>query len=161
MNMKEITVGDLIERRIRPGTTFGSGDVLYYNRLICMGGKNGKILFDTSKNKTDFIRQYYPGIISAMWVEIREWNGKSAGFGPQTYEAVLLCYVEHESWKKIVPEEELERSETVNILLEMSRNEEATVKYGVHEESIKKAKRRVQAIRAAIESIEREGNKDG
>lgn len=161
MNMKQITVADLIERRERPGDAFQSGSVLYYNRLICKGGKNGRILFDTAKNKPEFIQQFYPAIISAIWVEIWEHGGKSVGFGPQTYEAVMLCYVEHESWKRLISDEELETAEVINTLKELKRNDEATLKWGVHQESKERAARHVKALDRAIESIEREAQKDG
>lgn len=64
--------------------------------LIAMDGKDGKILFDTERNKEETCRKYDDGIIIAMWADIRT-NNKN-GF-QYFYRPVIKCYVSHNSWK--------------------------------------------------------------
>ena len=108
-------VSDLIEEKPEDSGYFLTC-CLYHNRLIALDGGNGKILFDTAKNKKDFIEKYYPGNISAMWVEMREWNGHSPGYGPQLYQPVLMVFVDHNSWITDIPPQEVTPEQIVGLL---------------------------------------------
>lgn len=114
-----ITVSDIIEEK-PDDSAFLLTCSMYKNRMIALDGGTGKIIFDTAKNKKDFVRNYYPGIISAMWVEMREWKGHSPGFGPQTYEPVLMAFVEHNSWMRKIQDIEV-TPEKIVALLEYER----------------------------------------
>ena len=110
-----LTVSDLIEER-PDDSGYLLTCCLYHNRLIALDAGNGKILFDTAKNKKEFIEKYYPGNISAMWVEMREWNGHSPGYGPQVYQPVLMAFVDHNSWIEDIPPEEVTPEQIVAVL---------------------------------------------
>lgn len=65
--------------------------------LIALDGKDGRILFDTSKNKREYIEQFKTGQVVAIWAELRhrgldEWGGY--------YKPIIKCYVSHDSWKE-------------------------------------------------------------
>ena len=58
--------------------------------------KDGKILFDTSKNKTEYISKYSNGEIDCLWADVKHIKGVAFG---DYFKAVMKCYVVHDSWK--------------------------------------------------------------
>lgn len=83
---------------IRPKLTVWELRQLYDGRwMIALDGKDGKILFDTRKNKEEFIQKYHDGEILGIWVDLK--LTKHSGFASSDVEAVLMCYVSHNTWR--------------------------------------------------------------
>lgn len=86
-------ISDLVDAKVR-GALFDLE--LLKCELIALDAKDGHILFDTAKNKKEYIEQYKTGEVTALWADIRrrgscEWN--------TYFEPVLKCFVSHDSWK--------------------------------------------------------------
>ena len=86
-------VADLLDKKVRG---IFSDDVLLKGELIALDSKDGKILFDTSKNKKEYISKFYSGEIDCLWADVKHIKG--VGFGDY-FKAVMKCYVVHDSWK--------------------------------------------------------------
>lgn len=72
-------------------------DKVLQGDIIALDAKDGRILFDTGKNKREYIEQFKTGQVLSIWAELRhrglgEWNGY--------YVPVIKCYVSHNSWKE-------------------------------------------------------------
>ncbi len=63
--------------------------------LIALDGKTGKILFDTSRNKKEYVEKYHDSEISCLWADVRLVRG--CGF-MDYFRPVMKCYVKHDSW---------------------------------------------------------------
>lgn len=87
-----MTISDLLDKKTRG--IFTDNEILKCG-LIALDAKNGKILFDTEKNKREYIEKFKTGEVTALWADIRKrgsvWN--------DYFETVLKCYVSHDSWK--------------------------------------------------------------
>lgn len=70
-------------------------DVLLRGDLIALDSKSGKILFDTRKNKREYIEQYLNGEIDAIWADVVQV--KSFGYGDY-FKPIMKCFVIHNSW---------------------------------------------------------------
>lgn len=81
----------------QPGKYFEEDPILECE-LIAYDGKDGKILFDTSKNKKDYIEKYKSGKIISLWADAKIVKGY--GFCGVLYKPVIKCYISHDSWKK-------------------------------------------------------------
>ena len=88
-----MTVSDLLNKKARG---IFSDDVLLKGELIALDSKDGKILFDTSKNKTEYISKYSNGEIDCLWADVKHIKGVAFG---DYFKAVMKCYVVHDSWK--------------------------------------------------------------
>ena len=71
-------------------------DVILKSALIALDAHNGRILFDTTKNKKIYIRKYLNGEILALWSDVRYCKG--IGYGDY-FKPVTKCYVKHNSWE--------------------------------------------------------------
>ena len=87
-------ISDLLDKTIRVGA-FDYDKVLKCD-LIALDAKGGKVLFDTEKNKKEYIEQYKKGKVVALWEELRK-----KGYSWNCYFCtVIMCYVLHDSWKE-------------------------------------------------------------
>ena len=87
-----MTVSDLLDKKVRG---IFSDDALLKGELIALDSKDGKILFDTSKNKKEYISKFSSGEIDCLWADVKHHKG--IAFGDYFY-AVMKCYVVHDSW---------------------------------------------------------------
>ena len=72
------------------------GDYPLKSHLIALDGKDGKVLFDTSRNKQDFIEKYYKAEVSTLWADCKKVNGTYGDF----FKPVMKCFVYHNSWER-------------------------------------------------------------
>lgn len=93
-----MTISDLIEER---------SEEIFRNailqcELIALDARDGKILFDTRKNKREYISKFLSGKVISIWADARrvEIGGYSDYFKP-----VMKCYVSHNSWIKTADED--------------------------------------------------------
>lgn len=82
-------VGDLIKKR---------KDGLYLDKilkcdLIAIDRKSGHILFDTSKNKLEFIEKYYNAEIDCLWADTKQCHNNIWG---DYVIPVVKCYIKKE-----------------------------------------------------------------
>ena len=89
-----MTIADLIE--IKRDTPYVGGKALKCE-LIAFDGKDGKILFDTARNKRNQIEKFFEGEVIALWADVKLKKG--VGFGDY-FVPVMKCYVSHNSWGK-------------------------------------------------------------
>ena len=88
-----MTVADLLDKKVRG---IFSDDVLLKGELIALDSRDGKILFDTSKNKREYISKFHNGEIDCLWADVKHIKGVAFG---DYFKAVMKCYVVHDSWK--------------------------------------------------------------
>ena len=88
-----MTVSDLLDKKAKG---IFSDDVLLKGELIALDSKDGKILFDTSKNKREYISKFSSGEIDCLWADVKHIKGVAFG---DYFKAVMKCYVIHDSWK--------------------------------------------------------------
>ena len=62
-----MTVSDLLDKK---ANGIFSDDVLLKGELIALDSKDGKILFDTSKNKREYISKFSSGEIDCLWADV-------------------------------------------------------------------------------------------
>lgn len=60
------------------------------SRVIALHAGTGKIMFDTSKNKDDYIRTYYDWKVSSLWASVKTNDRNSYTSYVQT---VIMCYI--------------------------------------------------------------------
>ena len=89
-----MTISDLLYKKVRG--IFSDDEVLKCE-LIALDAKDGKILFDTLKNKREYIEQYKTGEVIALWADIRKGRGYSWNV---YFKPIMKCYVSHDSWKE-------------------------------------------------------------
>lgn len=87
-------ISDLLDKNVRGIFT---DDKVLKCGLVALDAKNGRILFDTEKNKREYIEQFKTGEILSLWADLRQrglgaWNGY--------YVPIIKCYVSHDSWKE-------------------------------------------------------------
>lgn len=66
------------------------------SRVIALDAKDGKILFDTYKNKSEYVEKFFDGDVSALWSDIK--TDVSMGYG-NLYKGVVMLYLRHGSWE--------------------------------------------------------------
>ena len=86
-----MTISDLLDKQVR------TSDKILKCDLIALDAKDGKILFDTSKNKREYIEQFKTGQILYIWADLRH-RGLDDWYG--YYAPVIKCYISHDSWKE-------------------------------------------------------------
>ncbi|MBR6271387.1 MAG: hypothetical protein IKR26_04465 [Lachnospiraceae bacterium] len=64
--------------------------------LIVLDAKDGKILFDTSRNKREWINSFANGEILSLWADAKPIRGV---YG-KCFKPVIKCFVCHDSWKR-------------------------------------------------------------
>ena len=87
-----MTVSDLLDKKVRG---IFSDDTLLKGELIALDSKDGRILFDTSKNKRKYINKFSNDEIVCLWADVRHVKGVTFG---DYFKAVMKCYVVHNSW---------------------------------------------------------------
>ena len=73
-------------------------DPLIKSNLIAQDGKDGKVLFDTRRNKQEVIDRYREGEIIALWADFAR-SDAVGGYGATAY-PIIRIYVHHDSWKE-------------------------------------------------------------
>lgn len=63
--------------------------------IIAYNGRDGKILFDTSKNKKEYVDKYNKGEVLCIWADMKQFDNVFGGY----YKPVIKCYITNESWK--------------------------------------------------------------
>lgn len=87
-------ISDLLDKQARGIFT---DDKVLKSDLIALDAKDGRILFDTSKNKREHIEQFKTGQVLSIWADLRRRGlGSWSGY----YVPVIKCYVRHDSWKE-------------------------------------------------------------
>lgn len=96
-----MTISDLIEKR-------GEGvfrDAILQCELIAFDARDGKILFETHRNRSEYINQFLDGKIISMWADVRRID--SGGYTNSfSFRPVMKCYVSHNSWIKAANEDD-------------------------------------------------------
>lgn len=85
-------ISDLVDTKVR-GALFDHE--LLKCGLVAHDAKDGKILFDTAKNKREYIEQYKTGEVVALWADTQRRANPYGSY----YVPVIKCYVSHDSWK--------------------------------------------------------------
>ena len=70
--------------------------------LIALDGKDGKVLFDTRRNKKEHIEQYMSGDVLSLWTDMVIYKSV---FGDYC-KAIMKCYISHDSWLRDTKEGE-------------------------------------------------------
>lgn len=70
-------------------------DKLCYGRVIALDAKDGRVLFDTERNKRNHIERFFNGEVASLWGDVVV---KEVEFTSRVC-PVLKCYVRHDSWK--------------------------------------------------------------
>ena len=71
---------------------YGYPDTVAKSKVIAMDARDGKILFDTGKNKQEYIDQFMKGEIVSLWADFIHVGN--------LIDPVIKIYVSHNSWKK-------------------------------------------------------------
>jgi hypothetical protein len=94
-----MTIRDLLDKKVRGLFT---DDKVLKCELVALDAKDGKILFDTAKNKREYIEQFKTGEILSLWADLRQRGiGQWQGY----YVPIIKCYVSHDSWKETEDEQ--------------------------------------------------------
>lgn len=88
-----MTISDLLDKKVRGIFT---DDKVLKCELIALDAKDGKVLFDTAKNKREYIEQYKAGEVTSLWADMRKRSGAWNNY----FVPVMKCYVSHDSWKE-------------------------------------------------------------
>lgn len=88
-----MTISDLLDKK---ALGIFRGDEILKCGLIALDAKDGKVLFDTEKNKREYIEQYKTGEVTALWADMRKRNSAWDNY----FVPVMKCYVSHNSWKE-------------------------------------------------------------
>lgn len=73
------------------------GGKIMKSDVVGLDSMTGRILFDTRKNKEEYVAQYMNGEILAMWASFR----CNDGLGYSEYiTPIMKCYIHHDSWKE-------------------------------------------------------------
>ncbi len=86
-------VADLIYRK---DNGLYESDTLLCGDLIALDGKTGKVLFDTLRNKKEYIKQFREGEVISLWADVRHCKGIAYA---DYFKPVMKCYVSHNSWE--------------------------------------------------------------
>lgn len=87
-------ISELLDKKVRGLFT---DDKVLKCELVALDAKDGKILFDTAKNKREYIEQFKTGEILSLWADLRQ---RGIGPGSGYYEPIIKCYISHDSWKE-------------------------------------------------------------
>lgn len=68
-------------------------------RVIALDSQTGKMLFDTHRNKGEYIDQFMRGEVLDVWTELK--TTQHLGFASASVDAVLMMYVSHDSWMEV------------------------------------------------------------
>lgn len=72
-------------------------DKIMKSDVVGIDAMTGHILFDTRKNKEEYVAQYMNGEISSMWASFR----CNDGLGYSEYiTPIVKCFIHHDSWKE-------------------------------------------------------------
>lgn len=71
---------------------FAMGTVVAYD------GKDGKLLFDTSRNKAEHIKGFAKGFIIGIWADMKDLDSHSKC--SKTFMPVICIFIHHNSWKE-------------------------------------------------------------
>ncbi len=88
-----MTISDLLSTRNRG---IFKDDKALKGDLVALDGKDGKILFDTRRNKTEHIEKYLKGEVLSLWADVVLIRG--IGYGDY-FKPIMKCYVHHNSWE--------------------------------------------------------------
>lgn len=89
-----MTISDLLDKKVRG---IFLDDAVLKCGLIALDAKDGRVLFDTAKNKREYIEQYKKGEVVSLWADIKK---KGNGVWGSYVVPVIMCYVSHNSWKE-------------------------------------------------------------
>ena len=89
-----MTISDLLDKKARGIFT---DDEVLRGELIALDSMDGKILFDTYRNKAEHIQKFLRGEVVALWADVRLCRGVSFG---DYFKPVMKCYVRHGSWER-------------------------------------------------------------
>ena len=64
--------------------------------LVALDGRTGKVIFDTSKNKREYIEKFFDGEVLCLWADVKLFKGTYGDF----FKPIMKCYVSHKSWEK-------------------------------------------------------------
>ena len=76
---------------------FDLDEVQCKSRVIAYDGKDGKIVFDTNKNKEKFYRKFMSCEILSIWADAKRFEG--IGYGC-TFEPLICVFLKHEEIEK-------------------------------------------------------------
>ena len=65
-------------------------------RLIALDGGTGKQLFDTHKNKAEYVKQFYEAEIGSIWASNK--SRQDHGFTGEWFQPVTMVFLSHNSW---------------------------------------------------------------
>ena len=85
-------VGELLDRKQNEYSTYSD---LVVSRVIALDAKDGKVLFDTSRNKKEFVEKFYRGVVIHIWADVSVTN--TCSYDPYI-RPVIKIYVSHRSW---------------------------------------------------------------
>ena len=70
-------------------------DAILKGEIIALDGRDGKVLFDSRRNKKEHIQKYLDGKIISLWADARRVD---IPFGAH-FIPVIKVYLSHGSWK--------------------------------------------------------------
>lgn len=73
--------------------------ILQSRRVIALDGGNGKILFDTYKNKSAYIDKYMSAEVISIWASNKVY-GSDGGYIGTCFQPCTMLYLSHDSWQK-------------------------------------------------------------
>lgn len=107
-------ISDLLDKQVRGIFT---DDKVLKGDLIALDAKDGRILFDTSKNKKEYIEKFKTGQVLSIWADLRNRGGEWNGY----YAPVIKCYVSHDSLNRIVDERVIEPIKNGELVIKEER----------------------------------------
>ena len=66
--------------------------------VIAYDGKDGKLLFDTSRNTVEHVVRFAKGLIIGVWAGLKDLDSHSKC--SKTFTSVVCIYVHHNSWEE-------------------------------------------------------------
>lgn len=83
---------DLLE--VEPGVW--QSRPIFEGEIIALDGRDGKVLFDSRRNKQEHIQKYREGKVIMLWPDVR---CVKVALGNH-FVPVMKCYLSHDSWKE-------------------------------------------------------------
>lgn len=74
-------------------------ETILQGRVIAMDGCDGKVLFDTKKNKPNYIKKFMSAEVTTIWSSTKEMFADSE-FSGAVYQPCTMIYLAHNSWKE-------------------------------------------------------------
>lgn len=89
-------VSDLLEKQLNPiySNEIYDNEVIKGD-LIALDAHDGKVLFDTSRNKKEHIAKFMNGKILHLWADVKRVE---TPFG-DNFRPVMMCYLSYKSWE--------------------------------------------------------------